>query len=203
MLTLLRRCAALCSFIILAGCAPMSPQDPKTFDASLQAAVKQAEQGQIDLAVASLNRLGQRNPERVEPWAYIAKIRFDEKEYGLAIVAAQEALSRDESDAGAKILLAKSAMYLSADGIEGLKGNALFAETTRVQAQALAQSLRKTYGDEELFPVKRKPKRNTRPAVPKPVDPGQTIGGSPLAPVISTENRGGAASPNPFGSLMH
>jgi tetratricopeptide (TPR) repeat protein len=200
--TCLWRCAALSLFVMLGACASARPQDPAAFEAALQAAVQQAGQGQVEPAVASLRELALRNPTRVEPWAYIAKIRYDEKDYVSAIAAAEKALSRDAADNGVKVILANAAMHVAAHGIEEIKGNALLAETTRTQAQALAQSLRKVYGDDELFPVKRKPKRNTRPAAPKPVEPGQNLSGLPLPPGPSGGGSEAAGS-NPFSGLMH
>jgi tetratricopeptide (TPR) repeat protein len=198
----LRRCAALSLFITLAGCVAMTPPSPETYKASLQAAEKQAEQGQIEEAVTTLHALAQRAPERMEPWAYIAKIRFDEKKYSLAIVAADEALSRDASDAGSKVVRAASAMHVAADSIEDLKGSAMLVNTTRVDAQGLAQALRAAYKDEDLFPVKHKPRRNVRPAAPKPVDPGQGAGDGASSSGAATDNRAGSVSPNPFGNLL-
>ncbi|KAJ8135833.1 hypothetical protein OY671_010954, partial [Metschnikowia pulcherrima] len=59
-----------------------------------------------DEAVVQFQEIAQRNPSRGEPWSYIAKIRFDEQKYGEAIVAADEASSRDENDFTAKTVRA-------------------------------------------------------------------------------------------------
>lgn len=202
MFTYLRRYAALCFFIVLAGCANMAPQPPDALNAALDSAAKQAGQGQVEQAIAALQELGQRNPARAEPWIYIAKIRFDQKKYPLAIVAAEEALDRDPSDAETKMVLAQSAMRVATDSIAGLKGNSLLVATTRSRAQSLAQSLRDTYKDQDLFPTKAKPRRNAHPAAPKPLDPARNIGSATPAPVHGTDGAAVQAVANPFSSLM-
>ena len=50
-----------------------------------------------DRAIALYQALAKTDPTREEPWSRIAQIQFTQGHYGQAIVAAQEALQRDQT----------------------------------------------------------------------------------------------------------
>lgn len=214
----------------MAGCATVKPQSEAEYKQSLSAAEKTLEQKSSDQAVAQFEEIAQRNPTKGEPWSYIAKIRFDEQKYGQAIVAADEALSRDPDDFVAKTVRAVGGLRVAMQSLADLRADALLAGNARADAVALAASMRETLGQDVLFPEGRRPP--PRPRQPRKVDPAPTsaaaqpAASSAAAPAASpaASSAGGAArppaaspspqqpanppaqqpnrAPNPFGDLL-
>lgn len=166
----------------MAGCATTSkPQTDAEYKQSITQATETLANKGGDEAVAQFQEIAQRNPSRGEPWSYIAKIRFDEQKYGEAIVAADEALSRDENDFTAKTVRAVGGLRVAMQSLADLRADALLAGNARNDAVALAASMRETLGQDVLFPEGRKPpSRGTRPP-PKPRNEGAAAPGTPAA----------------------
>ena len=167
---------------LMAGCATTSkPQTDAEYKQSITRATETLANKGGDEAVAQFQEIAQRNPSRGEPWSYIAKIRFDEQKYGEAIVAADEALSRDENDFTAKTVRAVGGLRVAMQSLADLRADALLAGNARNDAVALAASMRETLGQDVLFPEGRKPpSRGTRPP-PKPRNEGAAAPGTPAA----------------------
>lgn len=167
---------------LMAGCATTSkPQTDAEYKQSITRATETLANKGGDDAVAQFQEIAQRNPSRGEPWSYIAKIRFDEQKYGEAIVAADEALSRDENDFTAKTVRAVGGLRVAMQSLADLRADALLAGNARNDAVALAASMRETLGQDVLFPEGRKPpSRGTRPP-PKPRNDGAAAPGTPAA----------------------
>ena len=167
---------------LMAGCATTSkPQTDAEYKQSITQATETLANKGGDEAVAQFQEIAQRNPSRGEPWSYIAKIRFDEQKYGEAIVAADEALSRDENDFTAKTVRAVGGLRVAMQSLADLRADALLAGNARNDAVALAASMRETLGQDVLFPEGRKPpSRGTRPP-PKPRNEGAAAPGTPAA----------------------
>ncbi|AUZ18240.1 hypothetical protein AL504_01885 [Achromobacter xylosoxidans] len=177
----------------MAGCATTSkPQTDAEYKQSITQATETLANKGGDEAVAQFQEIAQRNPSRGEPWSYIAKIRFDEQKYGEAIVAADEALSRDENDFTAKTVRAVGGLRVAMQSLADLRADALLAGNARNDAVALAASMRETLGQDVLFPEGRKPpSRGTRPP-PKPRNEGAAAPGTPAAgtPAAGTPSAG-------------
>lgn len=178
---------------LMAGCATTSkPQTDAEYKQSITQATETLANKGGDEAVAQFQEIAQRNPSRGEPWSYIAKIRFDEQKYGEAIVAADEALSRDENDFTAKTVRAVGGLRVAMQSLADLRADALLAGNARNDAVALAASMRETLGQDVLFPEGRKPpSRGMRPP-PKPRNEGAAAPGTPAAgtPAAGTPSAG-------------
>lgn len=216
---------------VMAGCASVKPQSESEYKQSMAEAEKALEQKSADQAVAQFEEIAVRNPSKGLPWSYIAKIRFDEQKYGQAIVAADEALSRDPDDFVAKSVRAVGGLRVAMQSLADLRADALLAGNARADAVALAAAMRETLGQDVLFPEGRRPpprprqpprKADPAPASASPSSAAAT-GAAPAAstsaaPKVAPSAAPGAASnaspaatqpaqqpnraPNPFGDLL-
>lgn len=216
---------------LMAGCASVKPQSETEYKQSMAEAEKALEQKSADQAVAQFEEIAVRNPSKGLPWSYIAKIRFDEQKYGQAIVAADEALSRDPDDFVAKSVRAVGGLRVAMQSLADLRADALLAGNARADAVALAAAMRETLGQDVLFPEGRRPpprprqpprKADPAPASASPSSAAAT-GAAPAAstsgaPKVTPSAAPGAASnaspaatqpaqqpnraPNPFGDLL-
>lgn len=216
---------------VMAGCASVKPQSESEYRQSMAEAEKALEQKSADQAVAQFEEIAVRNPSKGLPWSYIAKIRFDEQKYGQAIVAADEALSRDPDDFVAKSVRAVGGLRVAMQSLADLRADALLAGNARADAVALAAAMRETLGQDVLFPEGRRPpprprqpprKADPAPASASPSSAAAT-GAAPAAstsaaPKVTPSAAPGAASnaspaatqpaqqpnraPNPFGDLL-
>lgn len=216
---------------LMAGCASVKPQSETEYKQSMAEAEKALEQKSADQAVALFEEIAVRNPSKGLPWSYIAKIRFDEQKYGQAIVAADEALSRDPDDFVAKSVRAVGGLRVAMQSLADLRADALLAGNARADAVALAAAMRETLGQDVLFPEGRRPpprprqpprKADPAPASASPSSAAPTgavpAASTPAAPKVTPSAAPGAASnaspaatqpaqqpnraPNPFGDLL-
>jgi tetratricopeptide (TPR) repeat protein len=140
---------------VMAGCATQSNNvatTPEAFNKSLADADTVAKGGDQDRAIALYQQLAKTDPTREEPWSRIAQIQFTQGHYGQAIVAAQEALQRDQSDRQAKSVLAVAGLRVATQSLGELRQDASLAGDAKTDAQALAKELRDTLGEASLFP---------------------------------------------------
>jgi tetratricopeptide (TPR) repeat protein len=145
---------------LIAGCASTptnTPLTPEAFDKSLAEADAVSHAGQSDKAIGLYEQLAKNNPTREEPWSRIAQIQFTANHYGQAIVAAQEALQRDNTDRSAKSVLTVSGLRIATEALGELRDDNSLAGDARTDAQALAKSLRDTLGQDTLFPPDQEP----------------------------------------------
>ena len=110
-----------------------------------------------------ISNLSKSDPTREDPWSRIAQIQFTQGHYGQAIVAAQEALQRDQTDRQAKSVLAVAGLRVATQSLGELRQDASLAGDAKSDAQALAKQLRDTLGEATLFP----PDPSDKPAVKK------------------------------------
>lgn len=152
---------------LMAGCATQSnntASTPEAFDKALADADAASAKGDDqDHAIALYQQLAQQNPTREEPWSRIAQIQFTQGHYGQAIVAAQEALQRDQSDRRAKSVLAVAGLRVATQSLGELRQDASLAGDAKSDAQTLAKQLRDTLGEATLFP----PEVDAKPAPKK------------------------------------
>jgi tetratricopeptide (TPR) repeat protein len=210
---------------IMAGCATQQanvPPTPDVFNKQLADADAVSKAGDQDKAIGLYQNLAKSDPTREEPWSRIAQIQFTQQHYGQAIVAAQEALQRDQTDRQAKSVLAVSGLRIATQSLGELRQDSALAGDAKSDAQALAKQLRDTLGEDALFPpeqqvqkpvvkkrrvVRKKPvtagvatdaKADTdaKPdAAPAPAAPAPTA-----APAPQKAAKGGGAS-DPFSAL--
>ncbi|MFM0737586.1 tetratricopeptide repeat protein [Paraburkholderia xenovorans] len=151
---------------VIAGCATQgnnAATTPEAFNKQLADADTVAKGGDQDRAISLYQQLSKSDPTREEPWSRIAQIQFTQGHYGQAIVAAQEALQRDQTDRQAKSVLAVAGLRVATQSLGELRQDASLAGDAKSDAQALAKQLRDTLGEATLFP----PDPNDKPAPKK------------------------------------
>lgn len=151
---------------VIAGCATQGNNvatTPEAFNKQLADADTVAKGGDQDRAISLYQQLAKTDPTREEPWSRIAQIQFTQGHYGQAIVAAQEALQRDQTDRQAKSVLAVAGLRVATQSLGELRQDASLAGDAKSDAQALAKQLRDTLGEATLFP----PDPNDKPVVKK------------------------------------
>jgi tetratricopeptide (TPR) repeat protein len=140
---------------IVAGCATQQanvPPTPDVYNKQLADADAVSKAGDQDKAIGLYQDLAKSDPTREEPWSRIAQIQFTQQHYGQAIVAAQEALQRDQTDRQAKSVLAVSGLRIATQSLGELRQDSALAGDAKSDAQALAKQLRDTLGEDALFP---------------------------------------------------
>lgn len=162
----------------MVGCATQNsggPASPEAFNKALSDADAVAKGGDQARALALYDQLTKMDPTREEPWSRIAQIQFQQSHYGQAIVAAQEALSRDQSDRDAKSVLAVSGLRVATESLGQLRQDAALAGDAKSDAAVLAHQLRDTLGESTLFPeeVEKKQAAKKRRIVRRPVAAAQ------------------------------
>lgn len=187
------------SALALAGCASKNaPMSQEEFSSALAQSSASAdsllEKGQREDAVKVLEDLAKKNPGRKDPWVRMAKIHFDGENYAQAIVAAEEALQRDNTDRTAKSIRAVGGLRVAAQSLTDLRGDVELKGDARSDAVGLAKVMRETLGEEVLVPPEESRKKK---AVPAPVR------ARPAQPKPQPTAAAAAATPggNPFGAL--
>lgn len=140
---------------VIAGCATQgntTAPTPEAFNKQLADADTVAKGGDQDRAISLYQQLSKTDPTREEPWSRIAQIQFTQGHYGQAIVAAQEALQRDQTDRQAKSVLAVAGLRVATQSLGELRQDASLAGDAKSDAQTLAKQLRDTLGEATLFP---------------------------------------------------
>ncbi|TKC88335.1 hypothetical protein FAZ69_14400 [Trinickia terrae] len=207
---------------VIAGCATQNSNPaatPEVFNKALADADAVAKSGDQDRALGLYQQLTKADPTREEPWSRIAQIQFAQTHYGQAIVAAQEALQRDQTDRQAKSVLAVSGLRVATESLGQLRQDAALQGDAKSDAQVLAKQLRDTLGEATLFPdeaadEKKKPvvrkkwvrkpaavaKAGSDAAAPqKPEQAAAAPAPQPAAPQAKAAQSGGAS--DPFSAL--
>ncbi|RDU95074.1 tetratricopeptide repeat protein [Trinickia dinghuensis] len=171
---LLKLTAAALVSAAMVGCATQNASTqptPEAFNKALADADAVAKGGDQTRALALYDQLTKMDPTREEPWSRIAQIQFQQSHYGQAIVAAQEALQRDQTDRDAKSVLAVSGLRVATESLGQLRQDSALAGDAKSDAQVLAHQLRETLGESTLFPeeVEKKPVVKKRRYVRHPV----------------------------------
>ena len=197
-----------------AGCASMQHAKPMPSDQLAQAvesALKAQPSQGLETTVQQLDALAKRNPTSGLPWTHIAKLRFNEEQYGPAIVAADEALQRDPDDFTAKSIRVVGGLRIALQSLADIKDNALLAGNARTDAEALAKAMRESLGQDVLFP---RGKRSTRRPAPKPAptpaeapavsQPASSVtpGAQPATTQPAPDAGASGGNRNPFDGLL-
>ncbi len=203
------------------GCATQNANmqgNAEMFNKALADVDAVAKGGDQTRALALYDQLTKMDPTREEPWSRIAQIQFQQSHYGQAIVAAQEALSRDQTDREAKSVLAVSGLRVATESLGQLRQDSALAGDAKSDAQVLAHQLRDTLGEATLFPEeaekkwakKRRSVRRPAAAAQKPAEKvadGLDAAAAPSAPAKSAAPaqsaqpaKSGGAS-DPFSAL--
>ncbi|HJV85030.1 MAG TPA: tetratricopeptide repeat protein [Noviherbaspirillum sp.] len=145
---------ALVCLSLLSGCATTGADDApkanvdilyKDADAALAA-------GQTDKAIGLWNQAARENPTSAVPWMKMANAWFEQNNYPSAIVAANEAMQRDESNQDVKSVLVVAGLRVAAKAVAGLRPNGAVNMNARAEAEKLTNSLREVLGEKVLVP---------------------------------------------------
>ncbi|MDR3100579.1 MAG: hypothetical protein LBV73_26395 [Paraburkholderia sp.] len=179
---------------VMAGCASQSNSlsaSPEAFNKALADADTLSKGGNQDQAMEAYQKLAAADPTREEPWSRIAQIQFQQQHYGQAIVAAQEALQRDQTDRAAKSVLAVAGLRVATQSLGELRQDASLQGDAKTDAQALAKELRDTLGEDALFPPdqskavkKKRYVRHVAKAAPKTTEAAETTAPAVTAPAV-------------------
>lgn len=189
------------AILALSGCAsknaPMTQEEFSTAMAQSSASADALlEKGNREEAVRILEDLAKKNPGRKDPWIRMAKIHFDGENYAQAIVAAEEALQRDNTDRTAKSIRAVGGLRVAAQSLTDLRGDVELKGDARSDAVGLAKVMRDTLGEDVLVPPDEK-KKKPAPVVVRP----RPVAGSQPPAAQKPQAASGGASGNPFGAL--
>ena len=180
--------------------APKVPEvllKPKSVELSvlMEQAAATEKSGTKEAAIKEYEEAAKTYPASKLPWARVAQIQFDAANYGEAIVAAQQVVSRDEKDKVAHSILSVSGLRVSTKALADLSRQNELSGSIRSEAQNLTKVLRESLGEQVLVPA----------AAPRPASPPPTA--QPRPPVRASAQPAPAApsSPsgggNPFGAL--
>lgn len=166
-------CVALLSACATTGDGSGSMPKTTTMAASIGAADAAIAAGQPDKAYAHLQSASQSFPADKTPWVRMAQMRFDAKNYGQAIIDAQQALERDPDDTLANSIAAVSGLRVSSKALGELTRKNKINGDVKSEAQDLAKLLRSSLGETELVPVKNKTPVTKRPPASATVSASQ------------------------------
>ncbi|WP_426195188.1 tetratricopeptide repeat protein [Massilia sp. DWR3-1-1] len=183
-MTIFRIFPALACAALLSACAgPAATPGSKlaSMDSILSEADAAAKAGRPDQAYAMLRTAAASNPADKTPLLRIAQMRFDDKNYGEAIVSGLQALERDPNDMLAYSLVAVSGLRVSSKALGDLSQKNGFTGSVRTEAQDLAALLRNTLKEPIVVPTgpRAAPARPATPATPastvKPASTASTV----------------------------
>ena len=183
-MTTFRIFPALACAALLSACAgPAATPGAKlaSMDSVLSEADAAAKAGRPDQAYAMLRTAAAGNPADKTPLLRIAQMRFDDKNYGEAIVSGLQALERDPNDMLAYSLVAVSGLRVSSKALGDLSLKNGFTGSVRTEAQDLATLLRSTLKEPIVVPTGPRvvPARPSTPATPastvKPASTASTV----------------------------
>ena len=161
-------------------------------------------QGSKDQARALYYTAAKSYPTSKEPWQKLAQDYFETRNYGQAILAAQEVLLRDPSDTVSTSILAVSGLRVSAQGLTALRQQQRrLTGDTRTEAEDIARTLRELLGEPLLPPPVGAAGSASAPTPrPKPVArPKPASAATPAASVPPVATQKGDTPANPFNLL--
>jgi hypothetical protein len=225
-------CLALTGLVI--GCAvtpkpapPVEAPATPTFESLMSDAGRARQEGSRNKERDIYRSAAAAYPTRKEAWAKLADSYFEAKDYGNAILSAQEVIQRDASDPVAQSILAVSGLRVSTGAIAELRRQKILNPDTRSQAEEIVGNLREVLGQDVLIPKPAEsptadsaatrprptPVRSPAPVAaipstpPRPVTPSASPPKGPIKPAAGTapSKPSGAtpkpAAPSPFDQL--
>jgi predicted Zn-dependent protease len=165
---------SILSIAVLAGCASTAPT-PTSKPAPMATAMADADAavkaGRTDQAYTILKAAAVVHPTDKSPWLRMAQLRFDDKQYGEAIVTGLQAIERDPDDMLAYSLVAVSGLRVSSKALGDLTQKNGFSGSVRSEAQDLAALLHSKLGP--IVPPRQAaanvPKNTIKQPAPAPV----------------------------------
>lgn len=174
----------------------------------MQRAGEASLQGSKDRARELYYAAAKTYPTSKEPWLKLAQDHFENRNYGQAILAAQEVLLRDPGDSVATSILAVSGLRVSAAGLSAMRQQqSRLNGDTRSEAEDIVKKLRELLGEPVLVPANAGTATGASGAAPvvrpRPIRPRPVPASSTPAPMPATAPapQKGEAPTNPFNVL--
>jgi hypothetical protein len=158
-----------------------APAAAPPIEAALNDADAALRAGQRERAIDILAVAARAHPADKTPLLRIAQMRFDEGDYGSAIVHANAALRREPDNLLASSIVAVSGLRVASKALGELARRNNLTGNVRNEAEDLAKLLRASLGEEILVPAHGAPHAvagRARPAAVAPGTPGPRAGGS-------------------------
>ena len=142
----------------------------ESYQSLMDSAEAAKKNGATSEALVGFERAAKQDPAQKAPWLRIAQTQFDEHNYGAAIIAAQEAQQRDNTDVTAKSIVVASGLRVSARALEQLRSSSGIPTGTMEEARGLAKMMRDALG-EAILPLGEEPKVVAKPPVKRSPPP--------------------------------
>lgn len=188
-MTMKRLLPSVICVAMLAACAGPAPAPlpaPVTMASALADADAAAKAGRSEQAYTILKSAAGANPTDKAPWLRMAQMRFEEKNYGEAIVSGLAAIERDPDDMLAYSLVAVSGLRVSSKALGDLTQKNGFNGSVRSEAQDLANLLHSTLKVDKIVPVRPAPARPAPKAVSAPQP--KSCNGNPFCVLEASKN---------------
>lgn len=130
----------------------MAAPAPPTYKELMQSAEDAQKNGEPAEAFAFYDKAAKLDPSKKQPWLRLAQSHFDARNYGPAIMAAQEVQLRDNTDVTAKTIIAASGLRVAARALEQLRAANVQVVNTLEEARSLSRTMRDVLG-EPLLPT--------------------------------------------------
>jgi tetratricopeptide (TPR) repeat protein len=190
-MTIKRLLPSLICVAALAACAGPAPAPvakSMPMASALADADAAAKAGRGDEAYTILKSAAVANPTDKAPWLRMAQMRFDDKNYGEAIVNGLAAIERDPDDMLAYSLVAVSGLRVSSKALGDLTQKNGFSGSVRNEAQDLANLLHTTLKVEKIVPTKIAPARAATPKAATAAPPSKSCNGNPFCILDASKN---------------
>lgn len=208
---LARNAATSLLVLALVGCStgPTKVEDAKALIPSVEpigeylsrAQALEASEGGRGQARQVYRSAARAYPADKRPWLRLAQSYFDARDYGNAVLAAEEVVQRDSSDVTAQSLLAVSGLRISTAALSLLRSPSELNSSTRQEAEGMAQNLRSILGEPVLVPQavdaehQQKQRVAIKPRAKVQGVPAPLVSAGPISPAKP------AATSSPFGAL--
>ncbi|MES2887636.1 MAG: hypothetical protein V4739_06445 [Pseudomonadota bacterium] len=182
--------------------APAAAPAPPTYKELMQSAEDAQKNGEPAEAYAFYDKAAKLDPSKKQPWLRMAQSHFDARNYGPAIMAAQEVQLRDNTDVTAKTIIAASGLRVAARALEQLRASNVAVVNTLDEARTLSRTMRDVLGEPLLPNLPQEVDFATGQPVQKPERAWKPPAASPAARPAPAP-RPAAADPrrNPFDML--
>lgn len=189
----------------LAGCASMQQSGKSAanpYDQLMQQADALYKAEDVEGAKTVYRKAADADPTRAQPWYQLAKINFDQQNYGRAIVDAQEVLKRNPTDPNAESILTVAGLRVAVEALSHLHEETNVHGPAHLEARKLAAKMRETLGQNVLVPPAAKPKRTyKRPSSSKKRRTVQRATPVPIPDTSKSAQTNSSSGSNPFQSL--
>jgi cytochrome c-type biogenesis protein CcmH/NrfG len=187
----------------LSGCASLQQSGDAAanpYDQLLQQAEALYKAEDVEGAKMLYRKAADADPTRARPWYQLAKINFDQQNYGRAIVDAQEVLKRNPTDSNAESILTVAGLRVAVEALGHLHEEADVHGPAHLEAKKLAAKMRETLGQNVLVPPASKA-RYKRPSPSRAQRAAQrSVPARTATPAKSAKTESPSGS-NPFQSL--